>query len=71
MWASLRMNDPGTYCVGSCNGRVALCNDFLLHLTQGLSRLCVQGVIWTHRTLFFDSLDTQKFMSEFSDDDFS
>ena len=40
-------------------------------LGQGLSRLCVQRVIWTPRTLFFDSLDTQKFMSEFSDDDFS
>ena len=38
---------------------------------QGLSRLYVQRVIWTHRTLFFDSLDTQKFMSEFADDDFS
>ena len=38
---------------------------------QGLSRLCVQRVIWTHRTQFFDSLDTQKFMSEFADDDFS
>ena len=38
---------------------------------QGLSRLCVQRVIWTPRTLFFDSLDTQKFMSEFADDDFS
>ena len=38
---------------------------------QGLSRLCVQCVIWTRRTLFFDSLDTQKFMSEFADDDFS
>ena len=35
------------------------------------SRLCVQRVIWTPRTLFFDSLDTQKFMSEFADDDFS
>ena len=30
---------------------------------QGLSRLCVQRVIWTPRTLFFDSLDTQKCMS--------
>ena len=38
---------------------------------QGLSRLCVQRVIWTPRTLFFDSLDTQKYMSEFADDDFS
>ena len=38
---------------------------------QGLSRLCVQRVIWTRRTLFFDSLDTQKFMSEFAEDDFS
>ena len=38
---------------------------------QGLSRICVQRVIWTRRTLFFDSLDTQKFMSEFADDDFS
>ena len=38
---------------------------------QGLSRLCVQRVIWTPRTLFFDSLDTQKFMSGFADDDFS
>ena len=38
---------------------------------QGLSRLCVQRVIWTPKTLFFDSLDTQKFMSEFADDDFS
>ena len=41
------------------------------HPNQGLSRLCVQRVIWTHRTLFFDSLDTQKFMSEFADEDFS
>ena len=40
-------------------------------LLQGLSRLCVQRVIWTLRTLFFDSLDTQRFMSEFADDDFS
>ena len=38
---------------------------------QGLSRLCVQRVIWTPRTLFSDSLDTQKFMSEFEDNDFS
>ena len=38
---------------------------------QGLSRLCVQRVILTPRTLFFDSLDTQKFMSKFADDDFS
>ena len=38
---------------------------------QGLSCLCVQRVIWTPRTLFFDSLDTQKFMSGFADDDFS
>ena len=37
---------------------------------QGLGCLCVQRVIWTHRTLFFDSLDTQKLMSEFADDDF-
>ena len=40
---------------------------------QGLRRLCVQRVIWTPRTLFFDSLDTdtQKFMSEFAGSDFS
>ena len=38
---------------------------------QGLSRLCVHRVIWTPRTVFFDSLDTQKLMSEFADDDFS
>ena len=38
---------------------------------QGLSRLCVQRVIWTPRTMFFDSLDTQEFLSEFADDDFS
>ena len=38
---------------------------------QGLSRLCVQRVIWTPRTLFSDSLDTQMFMSGFADDDFS
>ena len=38
---------------------------------QGLSRLWVECVIWTPRTLFFDSSDTQKFMSEFADDDFS
>ena len=38
---------------------------------QGLSRLCVQRVIWTPRKLFFDSLDTQIFMSEFANDDFS
>ena len=25
----------------------------------GLSRLCVQRITWTPRTLFFDSLDTQ------------
>ena len=37
---------------------------------QGLSSLCVQRVIWTPRTLFFDSLDTQKFMLEYADDDF-
>ena len=36
-----------------------------------LSRLCVQRVIWTPITLFFDSCDTQTFMSEFADDDFS
>ena len=35
---------------------------------QGLSRLCFQCVIWTPRTLFFD---TQKFISEFAGDDFS
>ena len=40
-------------------------------LCQGLGRLCIQRVIWTHRTLFFDSLDTHKFKSEFVDDDFS
>ena len=40
-------------------------------LKQGLSHLCVQRVIWTRRTLFFDSLDTQKFMSEFAEDGFS
>ena len=38
---------------------------------QGLSRLCVQRVIWTPRTMFFDSLDTQKFLSGFADDDSS
>ena len=38
---------------------------------QGLSRLCVQRVIWTPRTLFFDSLDTQIILSEFAADDFS
>ena len=38
---------------------------------QGLSRLCVQRVIWTPRPLFFDSLDTLKFMPEFADDEFS
>ena len=38
---------------------------------QGLSCLCVQRVIWTPRTLFFDSLNTHKFMSEFADDDSS
>ena len=39
---------------------------------QGLSRNASgQRVIWTCRTLFFDSLDTQKFMSEFAEDDFS
>ena len=26
---------------------------------------------WTPRTPFFDSLDTQKYMSEYADDDFS
>ena len=31
----------------------------------------VAGAIWTRKTLFFDSLDTQKFMSEFAEDDFS
>ena len=40
-------------------------------MCQGLSCLCIQRVIWIPRTLFFDSLDTQKFMSEFADDDFS
>ena len=38
---------------------------------RGLSRLCFQRVIWRHRTLFFDSLDTQKFRSGFAEDDFS
>ena len=28
-----------------------------------------QRVIWTPRTLFFDSLDTQRFRSGFADDD--
>ena len=37
--------------------------------TQGLSHLCVQRVIWTHRTQFFDSLDTQMFRSGLADDD--
>ena len=41
------------------------------YMCQGLSRLCVQRVIWTPRTLVFDSLDTQECMSEFADDDFS
>ena len=36
---------------------------------QGLSHLCVQCVIWTPRTLYIDSLDTQKFRSGFTDDD--
>ena len=40
-------------------------------VSQGLSRICVQRVIWTRRTLFSESLDTQKFMSEFAEDDFS
>ena len=40
-------------------------------MDQELSRLCVQHVIWTPRTLFFDSLDTQIFLLEFADDDFS
>ena len=39
--------------------------------SQGLSRVCVQRVIWTPKTLFFDSLDTQMFMTGFADDDFS
>ena len=43
---------------------------FLGGSKQGLSRLCVQRVIWTCRTLFFDSLDTHNFLSEFADDDF-
>ena len=42
-----------------------------MYVCQGLSRLCVQRVIWTPRTLIFDSLATQKFMSKFADDDFS
>ena len=41
------------------------------HIVAGLSRLWVQRVIWTPKTLLFDSLDTQKFMSEFADDNFS
>ena len=32
-------------------------------------RTNVQRVIWTPSTLFFDSLDTQKFSSGFADDD--
>ena len=44
---------------------------FRLPRMQGLSGLYVQRVIWTPITLFLDSLDTQKFMSEFADDDFS
>ena len=41
-------------------------------MSRGLAAyLCVQRVIWTHRTLSFDSLDTQKFMSEFTDEEFS
>ena len=31
----------------------------------------VQRVIWTPRTLFFDSLDTQRFMSGFAEEDFT
>ena len=41
---------------------------------QGLSRLNASSVSFGHpeaRTLFFDSFDTQRFMSEFADDDFS
>ena len=38
---------------------------------QGLSNLCVQRVIWTPRTQFFDILDTQKLRSGFADDDYS
>ena len=49
-----------------CNSQVADNS-----VAQGLSRLCVHRVIWTPITLFFDSLDTQKFMLEFADDDFS
>ena len=37
-------------------------------LEQGLSHLCIQHVIRTFRTLFFDSLDTQKFRSGFAED---
>ena len=40
-----------------------------VYVLQGLSHLCVQRVIGTPRTLFFDSLDTQKFRSGFADDD--
>ena len=47
------------------------CSGMLEQGEQGLSRLCVQRVIRTPRTLFFDSLDTQKFLSGFADDDFS
>ena len=44
-------------------------SEYLDTVEQGLSHLCIQRVIWTPRTLFFDSLDTQKCRSEFADDD--
>ena len=60
---------PKGSCMYVCKG--ALLSIQAATWVQGLSRLCVQRVIWTPRTLFFDSLDTQKIMSEFADDDFS
>ena len=41
------------------------------HLVQELNvgTVCVQRVIWTPRSLFFDSLDTKRFRSGFADVD--
>ena len=40
------------------------------HLYRGLAAYA-SSVSFGHTEQFFDSLDTQKFLSEFADDDFS
>ena len=66
-YAHILKSKPEIYSVLAQLGK----QDTVFTGLQWLSRLCVQRVIWTPRTLFFDNMDTQRFLSEFADDDFS